>query len=89
MKCKICKWEFNVSNFDHDLCYLSMSIDDGAEKLPGAPASVHSNHSEDLEEPEATEGGGSEDLASRPQEDDHSGRNDRNDICSTKKKFKK
>jgi len=64
---------FPLSHGEHTIAilYLSVSVDDGSEELPGAAPAVHSDHAEDLEEAEAAQGGGGEHLAvGRRQHDD-------------------
>ena len=53
---------------------LPVGVDHGAEEFPGAAPSVHPDHAEDLEEPEAPEGGGGVHLVPVAREDDHRGR---------------
>lgn len=38
--------------------YLAVGIDDRAKEFPGAPATVHPDHSQDLQEPETPDGRG-------------------------------
>ena len=50
--------------------YLSVRVDHRAEKLPGTTPSVHPDHTEDLEKPEASECRGCKHLAPGPTEHD-------------------
>lgn len=47
------------------MTYLSMCVDNWAEKFPSPSSAIHSNHSQDLEETEASEGWRRENLAVR------------------------
>ena len=57
-----------------------MGVDDGAQKLPGAAASVHAHHAENLEEAETAESRRGENLPAAAQRDDDDAGHDRHDI---------
>lgn len=43
--------------------YLAVGVDDGAQQLPGAAATVHAHHAQDLQEAHAAQRRGGEDVA--------------------------
>lgn len=57
-----------------------MSVDDGAEQLPGAAAPVHAHHAQYLKEAQPAQRRGGKHLAAAAQRDHHEARHDRHDI---------
>ena len=62
-----------------------MYEDDRAEEPPRAALAVDVEHAEDLEESDAADGGGGEDLPVRPHRQHHDRRRHHDQVCKSKR----